>query len=141
MIKQLIDELARRSEIIQGTRDEVASIEGEQSGPLEYLIDKFSESGIDTAYIEDLCRLLQLSNNQALIEQYSLNDVEKLLAAQNGLQPNNPDSYLEYAHFYFSILDQNEKARKIALDGISVAEEKLKELKKLIAEIEEDALQ
>ena len=70
MIEQIIEQLIQRSQLIQQTKDEAILIEKQQGDSLEFLIKKLSHSEIDTAYIENVCRLLQLSNNTVLIERF-----------------------------------------------------------------------
>jgi len=68
MIEQIIEQLIQRSQLIQQTKDEAILIEKQQGDSLEFLVKKLSHLEIDTAYIENVCRLVQLSNNTVLIE-------------------------------------------------------------------------
>jgi hypothetical protein len=138
VVKQLINQLLNRSNVVQDIKTEAVLIEQQQGDPLQYLTNKLLQSGVDTAYMGDLSRLLQICNNETYIKQFELDDVGRLLEKQVELQPNNLENHLEYGFFNFSVLDQNVIARQIVLEGINVAERKIKELKQLLAEIDKD---
>ncbi|KAA9340258.1 hypothetical protein [Adhaeribacter soli] len=86
----------------------------------------------------DFSSVLLLLNDEAVFSQFDLQDVRELLGSLIELQKFNIDNYLELAHFEYAIMDNNQEAKKIILEGIEKAKQKGEELERLLKIIEKE---
>ena len=82
--------------------------------------------------------LLQLANDKAITDQYSLEDVEDLFQSLMNLQEFNLEGYVEFANFKWSIMDDPKSAKEIINSGIEKSKLKIQELENLLAKINLD---
>ena len=102
-------------------------------------VDLLIKTRFNAALGIDFANLLQLSNDKAIIEQCDLKDISSLFDSLIKLQDFNLDAYVDAANFQWAVMDDADKAEKIAKDGIERALQKITELQQLLDSIKQEA--
>ena len=82
--------------------------------------------------------VLQLSNDKANFAQYELSDISRLFASLLKVQDFDIDTYVDAAHFEWAVMDNKDKAKSIAKEGIQKAKVKIDELERLLDTLNDD---
>jgi hypothetical protein len=98
-------------------------------------VDTLKQTQFNAALGLDFANILQLSNDKTIFEQYTLSDISNLFASLLKLQDFNLDTYVDAAHFEWSVMDNKEKAQAIANEGIEKAKQKIDELQRVLNSI------
>jgi len=102
-------------------------------------IDLLTKTHFNAALGLDFANLLQLSNDKTIFEQYDLKDISSLFDSLIKLQDFNLDTYVDAANFQWAVMDDADKAERIAKDGIERAQQKIAELRQLLDSIKQKA--
>ncbi len=94
------------------------------------------ESNYNFVLINPFIELLQFLNNENFINQYELDDIERLYDSL--LKFNFIEYYIEASYFIWAVQDKKDKALKIAELGQRLITEKKKELDELIYKIKNE---
>jgi len=86
--------------------------------------------------VANLAQILDKSENYA---DYNLEDIRRLFESLISLQEFNLETYLEAAHFEWSVMDNKDNAIQIANAGMSKANEQINELSQLLVKIEAES--
>lgn len=101
-------------------------------------IDKIKQTQYNSALAIDFVSLLQLSDDKAIFDQYDFEDIRNLFDSIVKLEEFNLDIYLEYAHFEWAIMDNENNARELIAIGVTKAKQKIEELERLQKSIDND---
>jgi len=80
----------------------------------------------------EFANVLQLSNDKNNFEQYNLDDISRLFATLLRLQEFNLSTYVDSAHFEWSVMNNADKAKAIAVEGIAKSKQKIEQLQQLL---------
>ena len=86
--------------------------------------------------INPFIELLQFLNNEKFINQFELDDIERLYDSL--LKFKFIEYYIEASYFIWAVQDKKDKALKIAKIGLKLIEKKRCEMKELIYKIENE---
>jgi hypothetical protein len=134
-LKEIINNFIRQNDTVLEFLENIAGNYKEA----DYVIPQFNDflvrSKYNVALGLDYSNILQLSNDEEISNQYDLEDIAKLLDSLIKIQKYNLETFVDAAHFEFSVMNNNLNARKIAESGINNANEKIEELQKLLHQI------
>ena len=93
-------------------------------------------SNYNLVLINPFIELLQFLNNEKFINQFELDDIERLYDSL--LKFKFIEYYIEASYFIWAVQDKKDKALKIAEIGLKLIEKKRCEMKELIYKIENE---
>ncbi len=131
-MKKLIDDFIKQNDTIHGFLDTTGRDYENANKVLPLFADFLRQTKFNAALGVDFGNLLQLSNDSNTFEQYDLSDISKLFTSLLKVQDFNLDTYVDSAHFEWSVMDNSDKAKSIASEGIQKAKEKIEELQRLL---------
>jgi hypothetical protein len=138
-LKQLINHFIQQNNAVL----EFLENRGRNSKEADHVIPEFNDflqrAKYNVALGLDYATILQLSNDDAIYSQYDLDDITRLFESLLAIQQYNLEAFADAAHFEYSVMGNNAKARKIAEDGIHHAQEKIDELQTLLHNISRDS--
>ena len=94
------------------------------------------ESNYNLVLINPFIELLQFLNNEKFINQFELDDIERLYDSL--LKFKFIEYYIEASYFIWAVQDKKDKALKIAEIGLKLIEKKRCEMKELIYKIKNE---
>jgi hypothetical protein len=100
--------------------------------------DTLLQNKFNAALGLDFANILELLNKKEIIEQYALSDISRLFASLIKLQDYNLDTYVDAANFEWAVMDDAEKGKAIATEGIKKAKQKIEELEQLLDDIRKE---
>ena len=137
-MKQLIEEFIRQNDIVR----EFLNTAGDDYTNADNGVPIFSEFLLLTKFNSALgvsfANMLQMTNNNILIDQYELEDISYLFDSLLKVQNYDLDTFVEAAHFQWSVMDDKDKAISIVKEGIAKAKQKIDELERVLDSIKSD---
>ena len=138
MLKDLIKNIIRQNKSIVDFRNQTSEKYQNGEEVIQLITSELETTKFNPQISQDLAELLQLSDDGNLNTQFDLADISKLYDSLRKLQEANLDTFIESAHFEFSVMDNPKKAKDIADEGIQLAKQKLQELEALLTKIDEE---
>lgn len=137
-MKKLIDDFVKQNETIVDFLDNSRKDYAKADKLIPLFADTLRQTAFNPAMGLEFARLLQLSNDKEIFEQYHLTDISKLFASLLRLQDSTLDTYIDAAYFEWSVMDSSDKARDIIIAGLDKAMKKTNELKQLLDKIDSE---
>jgi hypothetical protein len=137
-LKKLIDDFIKQNDTILGFLDTTGRHYEHADKAIPLFAEVLSQTKFNVAFGVDFANVLQLSHDKNIFEQYDLNDISKLFASLLRVQAFNLDTYIDASNFEWAIMDNRDKAKSIANEGIQKAKEKIQELERLLETINND---
>ncbi len=138
-LKELINKFIKKNEIILEFLEHTAR----NYRDVDYMIPQFNDflarSQFNIGLGLEYLKILQLSNDEEIFNQFDLEDIQNLFSSLLKTQKYNLEGFVEAANFEYSVMDNKIDARRIAESGISNANEKIEELQKLLHAINKDS--
>ncbi len=138
MLKKLIDDFVKQNETVVDFLENYSQDYSNADRIIPLLVDTIGHTKFNPALGLELARLLQLSNDKEIFEQYQLEDISKLFTSLLRLQDSNLDTYIEAAHFEWAVMNNGDKAKDIIIAGLDNAMKKVDELKQLLDKIDSE---
>ena len=138
MLKKLIDDFVKQNETVVDFIENYSQDYSNADRIIPLLADTIRHTKFNPALGLELARLLQLSNDKEIFEQYQLEDISKLFTSLQRLQDSNLDTYIEAAHFEWAVMNNGDKAKDIIITGLDNAMKKADELKQLLDKIDSE---
>lgn len=138
MLKKLIDDFVKQNETVVDFLENYSQGYSNADRIIPLLADTIRHTKFNPALGLELARLLQLSNDKEIFEQYQLEDISKLFTSLLRLQASNLDTYIEAAHFEWAVMNNGDKAKDIIITGLDNAMKKADELKQLLDKIDSE---
>ncbi len=135
-MKELIEDFIKQNEIIVDLLDNSSQDYAKADKIIPLFANKLRQTRFNPALGLEFAKLLQLSNDKEIFEQYNLTDISKLFESLLSLQDSSLDTYIDAAYFEWSVMDNIDKAKDIITAGLDKAMKQTSELKQLMDKIE-----
>ena len=137
-LKKLIDDFIKQNDTILDFLDTTGRDYEQADKAIPLFAEVLRQTKFNVALGVDFANVLQLSQDKNIFERYDLNDISKLFASLLRVQTFNLDTYIDASNFEWAIMDNKDKAKSIANEGIQKAKEKIQELERLLETINND---
>lgn len=138
MLKKLIDDFVKQNETVVDFLENYSQDYLNADRIIPLLADTIRHTKFNPALGLELARLLQLSNDKEIFEQYQLEDISKLFTSLLRLQDSNLDTYIDAAHFEWAVMNNCDNAKDIIITGLDKAMKMADELKQLLDKIDSE---
>lgn len=139
MLKQIIDDFINQNNSIAAFISETNDLYQDRKEVIPMFVDKLKATQFNAELAISFTQILQMSDNKKFYTQFELEDIRRLYDSTLKLQETNIEGYIEAAYFEFSVMDNAPKAKEIITNGIEMATRKLKELKSLLDQINQES--
>ncbi|MBK7691924.1 MAG: hypothetical protein IPJ31_12700 [Bacteroidetes bacterium] len=132
ILREIINNCIKRN---QEVKSYLQSIDLDKRSPdqiIEELKSELPNFGYSISLQPKFSQLLQLLNGKMLIDEFDLEQIGELLATAIEIEEFNLDNIIEFAHYSWTVLDNEILARQTANNGIEKAKVAIKELESLI---------
>jgi len=135
LVKETIAKLIQKNQEVK-TFIEEANSTGNPDAAIAAYANFLEQSNYNSSLSLSFTYVLQLGNDPVLIEQYELNDIEKLYDSIIEVNSEWVDAYVDAANFADAVMNNKQKAKDLVVNGIAQLEAQLKELKELSRSLE-----